>query len=239
MANSKAKRSIKKEIVGIIFLLLTLVFGGSLFSFHPHDPLFWEKGYGIVEEQNLFGIVGANLSGILFLFFGLSSFWLIAVPLFLSYSFFRGRVPSRIIWILLSLCILILSFSSLISLYTPGGVYYRGATISGGLAGSDLANLGKQILNPFGAYAFYSTIFIISFMVITKLSIGNIFQFIWSLFYNVIHYIKEKWLKFMEKRRRARQRKTVIEKASRLKAREMTIIKAPSSKPQQRRSPSP
>ncbi|MEA2086695.1 MAG: DNA translocase FtsK 4TM domain-containing protein, partial [Candidatus Caldatribacteriota bacterium] len=94
MVKAPSDHPIRTEIWGVIFLLITLIFGVSLLSYYPQDPLLWETGQKIVDEHNMFGSVGANLSGLLFLLCGFSSFWLIAGCLFLSFSFFRDRLPS-------------------------------------------------------------------------------------------------------------------------------------------------
>ena len=230
MPKASSKYHVKREIWGVIFLLLTLIFAGSLFSYHSQDPLFWERAGAGVQAKNLFGVVGAHLAGGLFLLLGFSSFWLIAILLFLSFSFFRGRFPSRVIWISISLVLLVISFSALLSLYIPDGVLYRGTMISGGLIGLHIAGLSIKIFNYFGAYTFFLTIFIISFMVITRFSFGNLFKTIWSIFSNIAIYTKEKWLKYMERRRRAKLRKKAIKKVDKGRKRKMTIIETPSQK---------
>jgi S-DNA-T family DNA segregation ATPase FtsK/SpoIIIE len=230
MPKVSSKHSIKREIWGVIFILLTIIFGGSLLSYHPQDPLLWEKARTILQAKNLFGTVGANLAGGLFLLLGFSSFWLIAILFFLSLSFFRERFPSGVIWVSISFVLLLISFSALFSLYIPDGAPYRGTMISGGLVGLHIAGLSIGIFNYFGAYTFFLTIFIISFMIITRFSFGNFFKAIWSIFSNLAIYSKEKWLKYMERRRRAKLRKKAIKKVDKGKKRKMTIVEAPSQK---------
>ncbi len=231
MPKASSKYHVKGEIWGVIFLLLTLIFGGSLLSFYPQDPLFW-KGAGTIDQaRNLLGPIGAHLAGSLFLLLGFSSFWLIGILLLLSYSFFRGRFPSGVVWISVSLALLVLSFSALLSLHLPDGIPYRDTMISGGLVGFHIAGFGKRIFNYFGAYALFLTIFIISFMVITRFSFGNLFKAIWSLFSGPAMYTKEKWLKYMERRRRSKLRKKTVKKVDKRRERRMTIVEAPSQKP--------
>ncbi|MFO8163577.1 MAG: DNA translocase FtsK [Desulfatiglandales bacterium] len=232
MPKASSNHSIKKEIWGVIFLLLTLIFGGSLLSYYPQDPLFWNSAAGSgLKAQNLFGTVGAHLGGILFLTIGLSSFWLIAILLFLSFAFFSGRFPFRGIWISIYLTLLVISFSALLCLYLPEGVYYRGAVINGGLAGLHTAALAVKIFNYFGAYALFLTIFIISLMFITRFSFGNLFRKIWYLYTNIALYITEKRRKHAERRRRGKQRKKAIKKAGKVIQRKMNIIETPSQEP--------
>jgi S-DNA-T family DNA segregation ATPase FtsK/SpoIIIE len=231
MPKASPKPPIKREIWGVIFLLLTLIFGFSLFSYHAHDPLFWETAKKGVQAENLFGTVGAHLGGGLFLVLGLSSFWLVASLLYLSFSFFRGRFPSGVIWISISLILLVLSSSALLSLYIPGGIAYRGTAISGGLVGFLIADQGKGVLNYFGAYALFLTIFIVSFMVLTRFSFASLFNGIFTVCANIALYLREKWIKYAERGRRAKQRKRTVKKVERTQEREMTIVEAPSQRP--------
>ncbi len=231
MPKAPKKPPIKREIWGVIFLLLTLICGGSLLSYHPQDPLLWEMARPGLQAKNLFGATGAHLGGGLLKLLGFSSFWLVAALLYLSFSCFTGKFPSGALWIFTSLVLLILSFSTLISLYVPGGIPYRGATISGGLVGFHIADQGKRVLNYFGACALFLTVFIISVMVITRLSFASLFNKILLLFSNVALYIREKRLKYTERKRRAVQRKKVATKTRKAPKREMTIVETPSERP--------
>jgi len=231
MSKTSSIYPIKREIWGVIFLILTLIFVGSLLSYHTQDPLFWERAGAGLPAKNLFGPIGANLAGGLLLLLGFSSFWIIAILLYLSFSFFRGRFPSGVIWISISLVLLVLSFSALLCLYLPDGAPYRSTIISGGLVGLHIAGLGKKIFNYFGAYTLFLTIFVISFMVITRFSFGNLFKTIWSIFSNLAIYTKEKWLKYAERRRRAKLRKKTVKKVDGGRKRQMTIVETPSQKP--------
>ncbi|MBW2000567.1 MAG: DNA translocase FtsK 4TM domain-containing protein, partial [Deltaproteobacteria bacterium] len=75
----------RKEIRGIILLFVAVVLGVSLFSYHPDDPLFWQKaGISLLKARNLFGPVGAHIAGGIFLLLGFSSFWLVLLFLALA-----------------------------------------------------------------------------------------------------------------------------------------------------------
>ncbi|MBW1689810.1 MAG: DNA translocase FtsK [Deltaproteobacteria bacterium] len=231
MPKAPKKPPIKREIWGVIFLLLTLICGGSLLSFHPQDPLLWETAKAGLQAKNLFGATGANLGGGLIALLGFSSFWLVAALLYLSFSCFTGKFPSGAAWVSISLILLMLSFSTLISLYVPDGIAYRGAKISGGLVGFHIAEQGKRVLNYFGACALFLTLFIISVMVITRLSFASLFNRIILVLSSMALSIREKWLKYMERKRRAVQRKKVTAKVRKAPKREMTIVETPAERP--------
>jgi S-DNA-T family DNA segregation ATPase FtsK/SpoIIIE len=222
---------IKREIWGVVFLLLTLIVAVSLFSYNPQDQLFWEKPHVAGQPNNLFGPIGSHLAGSLFLVLGFSSFWLIPILVYLAVFFFRGRLPSGAIWICVSLVLLVLSFSALLSLYVPKGVAYRGTLLSGGVVGFYCAWLGRKVFNYFGACALFLTVFIISFMIITRFSFGKLINLIWLALSRIAMFIKEKWLKYRERRNRAKTRKTTTKKIIRGGERKPTILEAPKQKP--------
>ncbi|MFW6115406.1 MAG: DNA translocase FtsK 4TM domain-containing protein [Thermodesulfobacteriota bacterium] len=231
MAKKAKKPPIKREIWGVALLLLTLILGGSLLSYHPQDPLLWEMANSNIHAQNLFGAIGANLGGGILALLGLSSFWLVFVPLYLSFCCFTGKFPSRALWISISLILLIISFSALLSLYVPSGIPYRGSMISGGLVGLHAADLAKGVLNYFGACALFITVFLISFMVITRLSFSSLFNRLFLLFSAAAARLREKGIKYKERKRRAGERKKIAPKIEKSHKREMTIVEAPSEKP--------
>ena len=231
MPHTSFNYPIKREIWGVVFLLLTLIVAVSLFSYNPQDQLFWEKPHVVGEPKNLFGPIGSHLAGSLFLVLGFSSFWLIPILVYLAACFFRGRFPSGAIWMCVSLILLVLSFSALLSLYVPKGVAYRGTLLSGGVVGLYCAWLGRKVFNYFGACALFLAVFVISFMIITRFSFGKLVNLIWSGLSRIAMFIKEKWLKYRERRKRARTRKTTAKKIFRGRERKPTIVEVPKLKP--------
>jgi S-DNA-T family DNA segregation ATPase FtsK/SpoIIIE len=231
MAKAVSNHPVRSEIWGVVFLLLTLIVAVSLLSYNPQDPFIWERAQALDQAKNLFGPIGSHLAGGLFWLLGFSSFWLIPILLYLAICFFRGRFPSGATSILVSLVLLVLAFSALISLHMPNGASYRGAVVSGGVTGSHAAGLGKKVFNDFGAYVLFLSIFIISFMFTTRFSFGMFFNAIWEAASHVVLYGKEQSLKYGERRKRARMRKTTIERAVSAKKREMTIVEPPFQKP--------
>jgi DNA segregation ATPase FtsK/SpoIIIE, S-DNA-T family len=231
MPSASFNYPIKREVWGVVFLLLTLIVAVSLFSYNPQDQLLWEKPHVAGEPKNLFGPIGSHLAGSLFLVLGFSSFWLIPILVYLAACFFRGKFPSGAIWICVSLILLVLSFSALLSLYVPKGVAYRGTLLSGGVVGFYCAWLGRKVFNYFGACALFLTVFIISLMIITRFSFGKLVNLIWLALSRIAMFIKEKWLKYRERRNRAKTRKTTTEKITRGRERKPTIVEVPKQKP--------
>ncbi|MFC1494673.1 DNA translocase FtsK [Thermodesulfobacteriota bacterium] len=203
---------IRKEIKGIIFLLICIILGVSLFSFHPDDPIFWIKTHDVEKAHNLFGSAGSHIAGYLFHAIGFSSFWLVIIFFIMSALSFHGKslLPPTIS--IIAIIVLIVSFSGLLSLYFSGDVIYRGGKLSsGGAIGDIVAGILMSFLNYFGAGILLLAIFLICFMICTRMSLGWLFSKISLWFIFTIRKIREYYTKRAEKKRKSRVRKKALE----------------------------
>ncbi|UCB51493.1 MAG: DNA translocase FtsK 4TM domain-containing protein [Deltaproteobacteria bacterium] len=224
----------KKEIWGIIFFLIALVVGISLFSYHPADPLFWLKSGRAGEAHNLFGTVGAHLAGGIFFLLGFSSFWLVAIFLSMAFLSFRGHTFSSPQKSILASLFLIFSFSGILGLQTPGAIIYRGSeVISGGFAGVHIAQFMRGFLNYFGAYVLLAAVFVISLMVCTHISFGWVLSrfSLWSA--GIVRRLRELSLKKKERRRKKRVREETIKKERVKPKPKVTIVEPVVESPKQ------
>ena len=228
---------VKKEIKGIIFLLVALILGVSLFTYSSDDPLFWIRSGSIGKAHNLFGIVGSHLSGYLFYILGLSSFWLIVIFFIMAILSFQGRRLLPPLRSITAILFLLVSFSGLMSLQLHEETHNRiGEIISGGLVGYYTSIPLKGFMNFFGANVFLLAIFIISFMLCTHISLGGFFSKIFIWISVLIRRLREYKTKRMEKRRKQRVRMTTLEKDGQKEKRKVRIIepkKEPVKKPEQ------
>jgi len=173
----KPEHPIRKEILGLVFLLLAIILCGSLLSYHPSDKLFWNVTDPVGKANNLFGAVGAHLAGSLFFLMGFSSLWLVIFLLFMALISFRGRPLQSPIVNFFAGLLLLVSFSGIMNLPLANRVIFRGESIqAGGLMGQVLAERTMGFLNYFGTYLLLLAIFIISLMIITGLSLGGVFS---------------------------------------------------------------
>ena len=235
----KPAHPLRKEILGLLFLLIAIILAGSLLSYYPNDRLFWNVTGSVGKAHNLFGTVGAHLAGALFDLLGFSAFWLAAILLAISFISFQGKPLSSPLISIVATITMLVSFSAILNLQFAGEVVYRGGKITaGGLVGLHLSGLTEKVLNHFGAYVLLVTVFMISLMVVTHLSLGRIFSSLglWILgllkrFRDIVTKIKE---------RRKRTRKTLIAR-DKIKSRpKVTIVKSksePEKTPQQEQFP--
>ena len=221
---AKPPHPIRKEIPGLILLLVGIILGGSLLSYHPADQLFWNVTGSVGKAHNLFGTVGAHLAGATFFLLGFSAFWVVVILLALSFISFRERPLSSPIASTIAAAALIVSFSGILNLKFPEEVSFRGGNIiAGGLVGLHLAGSVKDFLNQLGAYLFLFTIFITSLMAATHLSLGWLFSRsgFWAL--GILKHITEMIKKRIERKKRAR--KTLLAREKIKSKPKVTIVK--------------
>ena len=130
--SANPRHPLKKEIRGLIFLLLAVVLGGSLLSSSPLDKLFWNVAGNLGKAHNLFGTVGAHLSGGLFDLLGVGAFWVPLILFVLSFITFKGRSLSSPVKGMITVLIMLASFSALLSLQFQNGLFYRGTIMAAG-----------------------------------------------------------------------------------------------------------
>lgn len=229
-SNNKDKNNvstpIRKEILGVIFLLVAVILGVSLFSYDPGDQLFWNVTGPVGKAQNLFGTVGAHLAGTIFGLLGFSAFWLVLLCLAMSfYSFTSRQFPSRIKTIL-AMVFLLVSFSGILNLQLPGKAAFKGGNIeAGGLVGLYVSGVSEAYLNYFGANILLVTIFIICLMITTRFSPGRFISKLGQWVFASIKPVKESINKRRERRKRARKTQSAKKKIQTKP--KVTIIKPP------------
>ena len=224
--NNPSPHPIRREILGLVLLLVAVVLGVSLLSFHPADKLFWNVTGPLGKAQNLFGTVGAHVAGTLFFLLGFSSFWLPAIFMAIAILAFRGQPPPSPVKNFLAVVTLLISSSVILHLQLPGEVIFRGEGIeAGGTAGLIIGEWTRDFLNDFGAHALFLTVFIISLMVATHLSLGWLFQKLGQWFLALARQLREAARKRNERKHRARK---TLDAKRKLKARpKVTIIQPP------------
>jgi S-DNA-T family DNA segregation ATPase FtsK/SpoIIIE len=142
-------KKFRHDIIAISFLGLACFLGLALASFNPMDPSLNSLGQGL-RASNHSGIVGSFLADLLYQFFGLTSWLLVAGFIKLAYvGFCREDVDLkniRFIWGLL----LIINLSSLLSLYLPEKKVFSQQIYLGGLLGLGVSQALLRAFNYAG-----------------------------------------------------------------------------------------
>lgn len=218
--------SIKSEIKGLLLSCLTVFLGGSLLSYHPQDPLFWNVTVFSWKAGNLFGTAGAHLAGFCLTLMGFGALWLVLLLGVLSILAFKRRPMPPGLKTAAAMLALLVSTAVLMHLHLPGGVLIRGGTLmSGGLVGMMAARMSIRLFNPTGAYILGLTVFVVAFMISTRLSLGWLWDTLWSFVMRGVRRVSEGILKRRERRVRIRKTKTAHERFK--SRRKVTIVEPP------------
>jgi len=161
------------EIRGVILVATGLMILASLLRFDHLDlPIY--TSHPNIPPNNLLGIFGAYLGGIIVFLFGrLTSF---IIPLFiimLGIKFFRQKMPYLSIPRILGVLILLLSLSSLIGMFNlknqAGKFYYAG------FLGAMISNFITEYFKRLGGFIIFITFIILSLALVTEILLSSLF----------------------------------------------------------------
>lgn len=142
-------KKFRNDIVSILLLAAGLFIALSLASYNPYDPSFNSIGHGL-KASNYCGLFGSFLADTLFQFFGLTAWFFVVGCLRAAYLSFQGEETSwrdlRGVWGGL----LIVTVSSLISVYLPTVKIFAGQIFLGGLLGLGISQTLVRGFNPVG-----------------------------------------------------------------------------------------
>ncbi len=175
MASLDKSTRLKREITAIFFFFLALFIGCCLISYSPYDASFnTVHSSGIKDIANWGGVVGSYLADILFQIIGLTAF---IIPITLVVIAWRCFIPSgRVKYLTIAgYCCLILSLSVVFSLFWSEPAItvasFRYELDGGGLVGSKVAGLSLTYLNRPGSIFVFSTLVLVSLIIVTNLSL--------------------------------------------------------------------
>jgi DNA segregation ATPase FtsK/SpoIIIE, S-DNA-T family len=172
--------SLKNEIFAIFSLFLSFFLIFSLVSFTPLDPSFFRSTHGRVV-QNFGGRVGAELAAFLFNLFGFASMLFIFMAFFLTAYFLFNRRIANAVSKGIGFFLLLVSSASLLTNFWPWFFIAGQPVRSGGMIGLLLNDLASAQIKSFFAALLFLSLLAVSLVLIAKISIKNIFIFIWDI----------------------------------------------------------
>ncbi len=169
----------RKEIAGILLFFLVILTLVSLLSYSQTDPSI-HNARTADQIHNLFGLVGAHLSGILIGLFGLGAFWIPILLLMLSIHFF-GNQPIKTAFIIVSVVggiLLVITTGSLFAIRDNHYLLFGNKFSSGGIIGIPLKTILLKYANSLGGTLILSVLFLIGFIMATGISMVSFFRFV-------------------------------------------------------------
>ena len=219
----------RKEIVGIFCFFLVIFTLISLLSFSPNDPSINNaKVTGSIH--NLFGVVGAHVSGILIGLFGLGAFWIPLLLLLTSIHFFGDHPTQAKISTLIGGILLVITTGSLLATRQNSYVLFGSQFSAGGLVGIPLKSFLITYTNFSGALIILILIWIIGFILATGFSLIAFSLRCWDWISAITDHVMTVYLKWKERRERSKKFAKIDRNTTRKKAKKIKI-KASTAKP--------
>lgn len=211
MKEESIKERLKYEVSGILLAAMGLFLFLSLVSYNPLDPSFFSYTSSKVKDvHNWMGMVGAHLSGFLFQGFGFPSFLIPFIIGVYAIGFiyrWEWKYPGVK---LVGWALILLTTSSLFSLWLKFlSVYYQGS-LAGGFIGEIISRNVVRYFNLPGATILLLVVLFLSLILGTGMSVVSIAQRIGSKTGQLVEKLGT--LKMVKQGRAERARKLVKRK---------------------------
>lgn len=212
VSDNSDELNLKNEIVAIILLFISIFLIFSLISFNPEDPSFFKNSFRDNIIRNYSGRIGAEVSAILFVVFGYSSYIIFFYFIFLSaYFFFNQRIKS-IITKTFGYFILLISFSSFLAHIKPFTIINSNQIKTGGIVGFFVNDLFKGQIGGFFSILLFCVLIIISLTLIAKFSLSRVIKFLVKFFTFLYSLVKKIIIVRVNEYKKNRRLKKVREK---------------------------
>ncbi len=161
----------KKEIIGIIFIFSFIMVLLSLFSYSAADPSCCNHPFSIPHNiENLFGLLGAHVAGLLVFLFGLGAFWVPCLILLGALWYFRGKSLRVIVFTFIGGFLLIVSTGGFFSIYGDQYDLFGTTFSSGGVISIAFADFLFRFTNRAGTIIILLFFLIVGFILTTGIS---------------------------------------------------------------------
>ena len=201
----------------------------SLLSYSASDPSINNATAG-GQIHNLFGVIGAHLSGLLIGLFGIGAFWVPVILLLASIQFFGVSRHHSIGLTLLGGVLLVMATGSLLAFRHTHMMLLGTRFSSGGLIGISLHSFLVKYTNVAGGLIIMGLVWLIGIILATRFSLVASGSYFWRGALFVVHRIQTALVKWRERRAKARKRIRTLKARQEKKARDVEI-KVPEAKP--------
>lgn len=182
--------TLKNEIIGIVFLFVSVFFIFSVISYNPADASFFNST-PLKSVTNYGGRVGSEISALLFNLFGYASYIILVYLLFTTSFFLLNKRIKNMITKSCGYFLLLISFSAFISNINPDAVIAGQKIKTGGITGFFINEFFQSQLKQVFSFLFFLLLIIISLILIAKLSLRKILKFSINLSIKTFKIIKQ------------------------------------------------
>ena len=218
----------RREIIGIVLFFLVIFTLTSLLSYSPEDPsIHTARSAG--EIHNVFGWLGAHVSGILIGLFGAGAFWVpVLFLLAIAHVYFHQR-ERALVYIAIGGLLLMVTTGSLLDRLSILGNRFA----SGGIIGIPIKSILTKYTSSVGGTLILLVTFLIGFILATGFSLVAFFQKIVRAGVTAKETAKTLLMKWREQWLKSR-RHVHIQKQRELRKEDKIKIVAPVAKPVKR-----
>ncbi|MBW2245757.1 MAG: DNA translocase FtsK 4TM domain-containing protein, partial [Deltaproteobacteria bacterium] len=196
--------SMRKEIVGISLFFLVIFTLISLLSYSPADPSI-NHATSSGHIQNFFGLLGAQLAGILIGPFGIGAFWVPVLLLLTSIHFFRDHPSRAIVFTITGGILLVITTGSLLAIYNDHIIIFGNKFSSGGIIGIFLKSFLVKYSNVIGGVIILVLLWIIGLILATGFSLTNFSKRSWRSVVFSKDRLHTLFIKWKERRRKSKK----------------------------------
>jgi S-DNA-T family DNA segregation ATPase FtsK/SpoIIIE len=195
----------RKEIYGIILFFLVIFSLISLLSYSPADPSI-NNAAAAGPIHNLFGVVGAHVSGLLIGLFGLGAFWIPIILLLASIHFFGNHPTRAMISTLVGGIVLVVVTGSLLSIQQNYLILFGSKFSAGGMVGIPFKAFLVKYTNYAGSVIILALMWIIGFILTTGFSLITFGKRFWGWMKVAGDSTKTFYLKRKQRKEKAKKR---------------------------------
>jgi S-DNA-T family DNA segregation ATPase FtsK/SpoIIIE len=217
----------RKEIFGVLLFFLVILTLISLLSYSPADPSI-HNARAAGQVQNLFGLFGAHLAGILVGFFGLGSFWIPVLLLLSSIHLLGDHASKALILTFLGGILLVISTGGLLAFSQDHYTLFGTKFSSGGIIGIPLRSFLIKYSNVTGGTIILALVWIIGFIMATGFSLVRFAKKLRDVTLKTMSRLNQMFVMRRERRKKAKKLSKTQKTAAKRKDQE---IKIETSKP--------
>jgi S-DNA-T family DNA segregation ATPase FtsK/SpoIIIE len=171
---SQSKKSLINDVVAVLLVAAAALLLLALFTYDPKDPS-WNSVSSKTEPSNLIGVVGAYVSDLFLQLFGLASFILPPLIVYIAIKVFYSRGARIPALKLAGSALLLIAFSGFLSLFPKLGIssldHISG---NGGAVGYVLSEKLVSLLNTLGAAIVLAAVSVLTLILTMDLSLSSI-----------------------------------------------------------------
>jgi S-DNA-T family DNA segregation ATPase FtsK/SpoIIIE len=214
------RNEIKREIRGVAFLALAIFLVLALVGYDRLDPSF-NVSSDRIRVENFAGPTGAYTADLLFIFFGLVAYTLPVFLLIAAFGDFMQRQVDAVYTKFIGTVVLIPSLCGFLDLFIghwhtesrlPNGAMTAFTMEAGGWIGASLTALLQASVGYAGTILAFTTMALLSLLLIVHLSLGKILFVITDRFAAMVRGFKTGIRKKIDTEIRTRERRKVIQK---------------------------